>query len=122
MTPLATPPPAYVIVDGVRRRLAQSSFCWRTTCADFVQARCGDGRTPTVRVRRGQRVRFRLGFDPTDVRLTYTGRLEVIYRVRFAPRRTVTWRVRLFAGRDEYVLFARAPLGDTSYAVCFKSR
>jgi hypothetical protein len=123
MIPFAIPPsPAYVIVDGATRRLAQSSYCWRTTCADYVRPRCGDRRTPTVRVRKRQRARFRIGFDPTQVGLIYVGRLEVRYVLRFAASRTVAWRVRAFTGRDEFILTARSALGDTSYAVCFRTR
>jgi hypothetical protein len=73
-------------------------------------------------VRERQRVRFRLGFDPTQVGVMYVGRLQIRYVRRLVASRIATWRVRAFAGRDEFIVTARSALGDTSYAVCFRTR
>jgi len=116
---LSTPPPAFVVVGGVSHRLAQSSYCWQNTCADFIAPRCGDGRTPSVRLRRGAIVRFRLGFAAKEVALTI-GDPRRARPFRLSPRPPIRWKV---TRGGVALLFARpASGGDSSYAACFRVR
>src|SRR5437899_7021464 len=85
---LKAPPPAWIETRHGSHWLGYSSFCWKTTCADFVASRCGDKRhTPTLRLDRGELVRFQLGFAPTEVALIHGRRTR-----RLPLSRTPTWR------------------------------
>ena len=106
-----------MIVGGSSHRLAQSSYCWQTTCADFVPPRCGDGRTPSIRVRRGVLVHFRLGFSTREVVLT-VGDPAQHRPVRLRTTPPIRWEV---TRGGVALLFARAKTGgDSSYAACLK--
>jgi hypothetical protein len=66
-----------------------------------------------VRVRRGERVRFRLGFRPTRLSLRLANGPSVSLR----GSRTPVWR----AERGAVVsLFAQVERGDASYAACLR--
>ncbi len=112
---LKEPPPAWVETSRGSRWLGYSSFCWGTTCADFVPPRCGDERhTPTLRLRRGEGVRFHLGFSPSDVGLRGPDRRQH----RFGTTRTPEWR---FTNVGTFSLFARSKSrGDASYVACVR--
>jgi hypothetical protein len=118
--PLVTPPPpAFIVVAGVSHKLARSSYCWQTTCADYIPARCGDGRTPSIRVRQGVVVRFRLGFSAKEVLVT-VGDPQRQRPIRLATRPPIRWKV---TRGGVALLFARARAGgDASYAACLKLR
>jgi hypothetical protein len=118
---LAAPPPAWVETARGSRWLGYSSFCWGTTCADFSAPRCGDvGHTPTLRLRRGETVRFHLGFLPVELGLTFFGRDSRLKGYRLALRRTAAWHV---DQRGVFSLFARAKAdGDASYVGCVRFR
>lgn len=115
----AKPPAAWIATTTGHHRLAWSSYCWTSggtsVCADYIRPRCGDGRTPTVRVRRGERVRFVFGFEPRRVSVTSASGTAV----SLARRRRPTWRVNR---TGVIVLFATAKPGDASYAVCIVFR
>ena len=113
---LAKPPPAWVTTASGRHPLGYSSYCWRSksagVCADYVAPRCGDGHTPTVRIRSGETVRFELGFRPSSLSISsrgHTRSLPATQRPRFrVDRAGVT---SLFADT--------AQNGDASYTACF---
>jgi hypothetical protein len=72
----AAPPPAWVELGPRSRWLAYSSYCWRkgtkAACVDFIPPQSRPD-VPTIAVRRGTRLRFRLGFRPTSVKLLLLG-------------------------------------------------
>ena len=114
----AAPPPAYVVTPTATIRLAQSSYCWHMQCGDYIAARCGDGRTPEIRVRRGASIRFRLAFTPTQLLLGFLG--AAARDAPLAPARMSRYRV---ARGGAFVLFARTARGySTSYAGCLRLR
>ena len=85
------PPVAFVETSDGRRALGYGSYCWGSACADSVGPRCGSSWTPTVRVERGERVRFVLGFVPTEVELSvYHG----------SPREPAAWERPLPAAQE----------------------
>jgi hypothetical protein len=90
-----------------RRPLGYSTYCWTTQCADYINPEMRDD-LPTIAVRRGQVVRFRLGFIPTSLSLQVGGRS---YELK--PKQNAAWRVRGKGG--VLVLFATAEGGDASY-------
>jgi len=66
---------------------------------------------PTVRVRRGETLRFELGFAPSSVQLSVHGRLR-----KLAVNRRPSWRV---DRSGVLTLFVRAKSGgDASYTAC----
>jgi hypothetical protein len=105
------PPPAWVErADAPSRWLAYGSFCWKTTCADFLppQMRLD---LPRAQVRVGSTVRFHLGFKPSKLRLELVGGART-WTLR--PSRVSSWRV---VRRGVVSLTAHAPGGDASYAI-----
>src|SRR5215831_18182394 len=79
LAPLAVapikPPAAHVVTSTGRHQLGYSSYCWtakkRSVCADSIAPHCkGVAAAPMIRVRRGERVRFELGFVPRSVSLS----------------------------------------------------
>jgi hypothetical protein len=113
---LKPPPPAWVETSRGSRWLGYSSFCWGTTCADFIAPRCGDARhTPTLRLRRGELIRFHLAFRPTELGLTFFGPKHRLQQDRLPLSRTPRWHV---ARAGTFSLFARAKGGDASYVAC----
>lgn len=111
---LKTPPPAWVETERGSRWLGFSTFCWVSGCADYIRPRCGDEHTPTLRLRRGERVRFHVGFAPKEVSLT-AGNQRVY---NFKPERIVAWRS---TSTGAFSLFIRAKRGgDASYVACVR--
>ena len=105
------PPPAWVeLPDAPSRWLAYGSFCWKTTCADFLPPQMRPD-LPRARVRVGSTVRFHLGFTPSRLRLELVGSART-WTLR--PARVSSWRV---ARRGVVSLTARAPGGDASYVI-----
>jgi hypothetical protein len=115
---LKPPPPAWVESSRGSRWLGYSSFCWGTTCADFIAPRCGDERhTPTLRLRSGERIRFHLAFTPTELGLTFFGPNHQVRQHRLPLSRTPSWHI---ARAGTFSLFARAKGGDASYVACVR--
>jgi hypothetical protein len=130
------PPPAWVAVAPASRPdlpgpgtagvwLRTGSTCWAPPGGPAV---CGDtplwvSGVPRVVVRRGGRLTFHLGFQPTGVVLLRAGLRRVVrdgrvvtlqgrvYRLGAAP--AVSWRVRVPGGRA--ILFASAPQGSVTH-------
>ena len=82
------PPPAWVETEHGSFWLAYSGFCWKALCVD-MSAFPDD--LPPVVVRKGEVVRFHLGFRPRRVELAVGRRADL--RLRLEPARTVSWRV-----------------------------
>jgi hypothetical protein len=103
----AAPPAAWVDAPAGDRWLGYSTYCWTTMCADYINP---EMRTdlPKIAVKRGQVVRFELGFAPKTLSLQVGTRT---YRLK--PRQSAAWRVKGKGG--VLVLFATAEGGDASY-------
>lgn len=107
---LDAPPLAWIETASGSYWLAYSSYCWARACADFVSAAERDD-LPVVPVRRGEVVRFHLGFEPTEINVSY-GSTDLGVR-EVTVGRDAAWRVS-FEGT--MVLFARSARGgDASY-------
>ncbi|MGH7960567.1 MAG: hypothetical protein ACRERD_01920, partial [Candidatus Binatia bacterium] len=59
------PPPAWVDAESGSHWLAYSTYCWRSTCVDYVAPGDRDD-LPTIRVRQGEMIRFHLEFRPRE--------------------------------------------------------
>jgi hypothetical protein len=114
---LNSPPPAWVETSRGSHWLGYSSFCWGTSCVDFIAPRCGEQHTPTLRLRHGETVRFHLGFHPTELGLAFVGGNGGGVQHRPELSRSPTWQVER-AGA--FSLFARAQGGDASYVACIR--
>jgi hypothetical protein len=118
---LGKPPAAWVVTSGGRVQLGYSSYCWmtkrRSVCADSTAPHCGKGpgAAPVVRVRRGDQVRFELGFAPRSVSLS-VGRGATH---KLGAARHPTWRA---TRSGPLALFATAKNGDASYVACIVFR
>jgi hypothetical protein len=118
---VANPPPAYVVTSTGKHRLGYSSYCWRSTqqsvCSDSLAPHCqGVAAAPVVRVRRGEPLRFELGFAPKSVSVSVAGGPA---RDLAATRRP-TWRA---TRAGPLTLFADAKRnGDASYVACIVFR
>jgi hypothetical protein len=110
------PPPAWVETEGGSIWLAYSTYCWGSTCADFVAPSCaGDTSAPRVELRRGETVRFHLGFDPGEASLTFFPEGGEPDGVTLDPSRTPAWQ----ADRaGAFTVFAGGDGRDASYAGC----
>ena len=118
---IGKPPPAWVVTSGGRVQLGYSSSCWTTgqqsSCADFAAPHCrGPGAAPVVRVRRGELLRFELGFAPRTVSVSLgRGKTHKLAAVRHP-----SWRA---TQAGALILFADAKTnGDASYAACIVFR
>jgi hypothetical protein len=111
----AGPPPAWIETEDGSYWLAYSSYCWKTTCVDYVAIADRDD-VPTVPVREGELVRFHLGFEPSELSLSYGSTDLGIPQPR--AERVAEWRATIEGG---LWLFARAATGqggaDASYVV-----
>ncbi len=114
-----SPPPAWIETSTGSRWLAFSSYCWKSTCADFIPRRCPSKGTPTLRLRRGETVRFHLQFRPKSVEVTVGRRRPTV----LPARRVTSWRV---AREGPLSLFVRVRLSamnaDASYVGCITLR
>lgn len=102
------PPPAWVAASSGSRWLAYSSFCWTTSCVDFIPpAQRAD--LPRVRVRLGETITFHVRFAPKSVTVTMLpgGKPQTL-----AAARSARWRVRSVG---TLVLAAKGPQGSASY-------
>ncbi len=113
------PPPAWVETKLGSHWLGYSSYCWETVCADYIAPSCrADRHTPVVRVRKGEPLRFHLGFDPKEVGLNVfddSGRAG--QALKLARSRTPVWH----PDRPGVIsIFARGGGGDASYVACLR--
>jgi hypothetical protein len=105
------PPPAWIETRTKSTWLAYSSYCWKTTCADFLPPA---SRTdlPIVRVVRGAAVRIHFAFVPRDARVTlisaHAGKRTTLQAARIA-----TWRP---SASGVAVVETHAAAGSASYA------
>ena len=120
---LATKPPkAWVVTSSGRHLLGYSTYCWTTSgasvCADSLAPTCtGVAAAPTIFVRRGERIRFELGFAPRSVSVS-VGRNGRAQDLR--PTRRPTWRA---TRAGPLILFVDAKTnGDASYVACIVFR
>jgi hypothetical protein len=102
-----SPPRAWVGTSAGDRWLAFSTSCWSAGCIDYVNPEMRRD-LPRIAVRRGEVIRFHLGFAPRSLSLRAGGRA---YPLRAA--RTAAWRVKGRGG--VIVLQAFGPRGDASY-------
>ena len=106
------PPPAWIETATRSRWLAYSSYCWKTTCADFLPPA---GRTdlPLLRLTKGGTVRVHFAFLPRDARVTL---ITAHAGKRFALQaaRIVKWRP---PASGVAVIEAHATGGSASYVV-----
>jgi hypothetical protein len=113
------PPPAWAQLRSGARWLAYSSYCWGSSgvhvCADAAAPVCGNRLTPSLRVARGEIVRFHLGFAPTSVSVTVGNLRSRPHRLQ--PSKITAWKV---TRRGVLLLFARRRGGDASYAACLR--
>ena len=113
----AGPPPAWLETRTRSLWLAFSSFCWKTTCADYLPPQ---SRTdlPVVAVRRGAMVRVHFAFAPSQVHATtFVG--TTLEHATLRPARTVAWRPTLTG----VVTFdVRAASGSASYVARVRVR
>jgi hypothetical protein len=117
-TALVKPPPAWIETSSGRHRLGLSSYYWHAegpaVCADYVRPRCHDGRTPTIRIRRGETVRFELGFTPESVSVAFLDGNSSL--VTLGRSRRPRWKI---TRPGAVALFATARRGgDASYTAC----
>jgi hypothetical protein len=115
------PPPAWVEIGSRSRWLAYSSYCWgkgtRAACVDFIPPQSRPD-VPVIATERGTRLRFRLGFRPTSVKLLLLGP---------GPRKTwslvasasTSWRA-VRAG--VFLLDAKGASGSAGYALRLRLR
>ncbi|WP_147281348.1 hypothetical protein [Gaiella occulta] len=101
-----SPPPAWVETAHSSSWLAFSSFCWRTSCVDFIPPSARSD-VPRLAVRPGEQVRFHFGFRPRQTLLRRQSRTFVL-----TPARTTGWRV---ATLGLVTITVRSRSGTASY-------
>ena len=114
-----SPPPAWIETSAGPKWLAFSSYCWKSTCADFIPHHCPDRRIPKLLLRRGELVRFHFQFQPKSVDVTVGRRKST----PVTPRRIASWQ----ATREGLLsVFVRVRLSsmnaDASYNGCISLR
>jgi hypothetical protein len=119
--PAVAPPRATMETPSGTVTLAQGSYCWSSgrhrICVDVIPPSARED-IPPVAVRAGDRITFRLGFDPKEVWVTLVAP-ESRPPVALAAQRVLQWNVpegwEAGSGKTFVSLFARGALGDTSY-------
>jgi hypothetical protein len=113
------PPAAWVATRAGERWLATASTCWRRAgsaeilCVGPVARRA---EIPRLTVRRGESVRFRLGFAPTQTPFLRIGTRTF----RLARSTAPAWRAAGTGGQAQ--LIVRGTRGDVVYAAAFTVR
>jgi hypothetical protein len=115
----SAPPPAWVETEGGKYWLGFSTYCWESTCADYVAPECSSKHVPTIAVRRGETVRFHLGFQPTRLSIEFFRRTEPTGREKLEPSQAASWAV---PHGGVIWLSADVERGDASYVACFRLR
>ena len=104
------PPPAWIETHTNSRWLAYSTYCWKTTCVDFVPPASRPG-LPTLKIVHGASVRVHFAVQPTEVKVALVqGSNGKRYNLRAA--RVVTWKPPASGVADFEI---RAPGGSASY-------
>lgn len=102
------PPPAWFQVGERAHWFAYGSFCWTTTCVDFLPpSRRTD--LPKTTARAGQTLAIHLPFVPKSVRVRV---LATNTTYALIARRDTSWRVR---GSGIVLVEARGAKGSASY-------
>lgn len=117
------PPPAWIETSEGSFWLGYSTYCWETACGDYVPPECGESWVPDVAVRRGEVVRFHLGYDPKRVSLTFFGGGTMTADIgpasaRLSASLAPTWTV-----TTDGAVSLSAPAGqgkDASYVACLR--
>jgi len=102
----SSPPPAWIETTAGDRWLAFGSYCWKTLCADFIPPEMRP-ELPRITLRRGETVRFHVGFAPRSLTLGVGGKT-----FKLAARRVSSWRA---VRGGLATLHARAASGSASY-------
>ncbi len=115
-----SPPPAWVATERGSAWLSYATFCWDGGCADAVAPACGEPWTPDVIVTPGERVSFRVGFDPARAALEFfpPDRGDVPDETRLEAGRTISW----VASREGPIWLSTwsAERRDAHYAACLR--
>jgi hypothetical protein len=111
------PPPAWIETHAKSSWLAYSSYCWKTTCADYVPPQ---SRTdlPVVVVTRGRTVRVHFAVALTQVHVTTFVRTKLKHAT-LRRGRTVNWTPTI-AGVVSFDV--RAVSGSASYVARVRIR
>jgi len=120
LAPIA-PPAATMETSAGIVTLAQGSYCWsdigRGICVDMIVPSLRND-IPTAAVRAGDTIRFRLGFDPSEVTVTLLSP-DPQQTAALAPRRVTEWEIPLTwnpaSGKVFVSIFTRGAPGETSY-------
>jgi hypothetical protein len=109
------PPPAWIEASSGSHWLGYSSYCWSAQgtalCADMIAPSCTDDRTPRIDLRRGELVRFHLGFDPKEVSISVDRSRSTSLQLTREPTS--------HANREGVMLlFTRGGGGDAAYVAC----
>jgi hypothetical protein len=110
------PPPAWVETERGSFWLTYSGYCWAIRCVKEGGVML-DSAVPRIVVRRGEVVRFHLGFQPRHVTLA----VGPARSIRPEPARTLSWRVDRGGVVSLLAYSARgeAPAGSVGYVARF---
>ena len=107
------PPPAWIEAGAVEKWLAYSSYCWKTTCVDFVPPSMRKD-IPVLTIKRGRLVKIHLRFAPAALSVT-----QGTKTTRLVAARVAAWR----PGAGLATFFARPKSGgDASYVIRVRLR
>lgn len=104
------PPPAWIETHARSSWLAYSSYCWKTTCADYLPP-ASRSDLPRVRLTRGASVRIHFAFLPRDARVTLIS-AHAGKRVELDKARIVEWKP---SASGVAVIEVHAAAGSASY-------
>jgi hypothetical protein len=114
------PPPAWIETGAGSFWLGYSTYCWRTTCADYIAPSCARPETPELVVGRDAKVTFHLGFDPKEAVVMFflDGGTTTTRETQLEPEREPVW----VADRGGPFALRAISLegGDASYAGCIR--
>jgi len=113
----AGPPPAWIETHTTSTWLAYSTYCWKTTCVDFIPPASRSG-LPVVRIVRGAKVRVHFALQPTEV---YVALVQGSggKRYKLPNARVVTWQPPASGIADFEI---RAAGGSASYVARLRLR
>lgn len=114
--PKGAPPAAWLETESGSYWLGFSTYCWSTSCADYITPTCGEAHVPTLELKKGEQVRLHLGFKPKETSLTYFNGTESFADPQFAYPKFTVDREGVFS------VFAAAGEegGDASYVGCIR--
>jgi hypothetical protein len=112
-----SPPPAWIETASASHWLAYSSYCWTrnraAVCADFIPPPMRVKELARLELRRGETVRFHLGFQPTAVSISFFVKGKLGRQIRLAAKQDPAWKATV---GGVLLLEARVGGGDASYA------